>query len=205
MKNLHQVYDNRRLDSLKMERRGRSYLILAVSSLKFVSLLFLFNRACIMTVCPHMSKPPQPKEQWVHVQFRPAYVRSWSVPPEHWYDAIVHHGSVWLCGWVKERASVGGNAAERQVCVGDRTKGRGEQWCCQVVPKYGVGNSLAIRIQEAQCVTFQLLGKSDGRVCGIKQQTCEMVKQLHWLKWEQINGVRHMCENPWVILLKIQC
>lgn len=32
-----------------------------------------------------------------------------------------------------KRDSVGGKAPERQVCVGDHTKGRGEQWRCQVL------------------------------------------------------------------------
>lgn len=78
-----------------------------------------------------------------------------------------------------KRDGVGGKAPERQVCVGDHTKGRGERRRCQVVANLTVYMSVS---------SFQPLGKREGRVCGIKLQHHQRTAALIKMEGNQLRG-----------------
>lgn len=119
--------------------------------------------------------------------------RSWSVPPEHWYDCV---------GELK-RGSVGGKAPERQVCVGDHTKGRGERWHCQVLAHMQCRQQFAHQYSRSRMRHFPAAGQK-WREHLWDYKTADM-RELHWLKWKRINCVGHTSGNPWLVLVKIQC
>lgn len=127
--------------------------------------------------------------------------RFWSGPPEHWY------GSLWIsvivCVGELKRDGVGGKAPERQVCVGDYTKGRGERRRCQVVANITVWATVCPSIfKESNVSVFSCWAKLEGESVGLN---CSITReQLHWFKWKRINCVGHTSENPWLVLVRIR-